>query len=58
MQSESYKFDVDPDKSEYYLSQEQLDAISFTCDDPEFYVIFRGSDITAQVADNEEEQLP
>ena len=35
-------FPIDLSKFEYYLSEEQLDSISFTCDDPEFFAIFGG----------------
>ena len=38
-------YPIDPSKFEYYLSEEQLASISFTCDDPEFYEIF-GPDLS------------
>jgi hypothetical protein len=35
-------YPIDPSKFGYYLSEEQLASISFTCDDPEFFAIFGG----------------
>ena len=44
MQQKEYDgFPIDSAKFEYYLSEEQLTTISFTCDNPEFYDIFGGS---------------
>lgn len=41
MQHKEYDgFPIDPSKFDYYLSEEQLASISFTCEDSEFYEIF------------------
>lgn len=43
MQHKDYDgFPIDSSKFQYYLSEEQLASISFTCDDSEFYEIFGG----------------
>ena len=40
MQSKTYDFPISSLIFDYYLSNEQLESISFTCDDPEFYEWF------------------
>ena len=43
MQHKDYDgFPIDSSKFDYYLSEEQLASISFTCNDLEFYEIFGG----------------
>ena len=42
MHHKEYEFPIDPSKFDEYLSKEQLDSISFTCDDPEFFAVFGG----------------
>ena len=40
MHHKEYEFPIDPSKFDEYLSKEQLDTISFTCDDLEFFAVF------------------